>query len=68
MESVAECVICGDDMPEGRKLTCSHDCYMQYRFLKYHPVSDRVARQKAVIKAILRGQAQSKRQLGRKYK
>lgn len=28
---VACCVVCGDLLPEDRYLTCSHDCYVQYK-------------------------------------
>ena len=27
-----ECVVCHNDLPEGRKLTCSHECYLIHQF------------------------------------
>ncbi len=26
-----DCIVCGGEMPEDRRLTCSHDCYIQWR-------------------------------------
>lgn len=34
-ETPDQCVVCFNDMPEGRLLTCSHDCYLTYRTFKH---------------------------------
>ena len=32
---IFECVICENDLPEGRKLTCCHDCYREWQFRRF---------------------------------
>ena len=29
-----ECVVCGDPLNEGRKMTCGHDCYLVFKGLR----------------------------------
>lgn len=31
-DEATECVICDSELPEGRLLTCSHDCYIEYKY------------------------------------